>query len=256
MPTDIIFGDHFDMGDSYNLRRPIGIDNWLIVYTLSGEGYFRTPSGEKRCGAGQIGILRAGVPHEYGTVKGQRWNFFWAHFRKLPESDYLPNEEILIHGLPEGYLQERVYSGFRNFFHDSQDRSSFWVSLCENTLRDMILLIAQRLEKKIDSRIEQALQLLSQTMANEIRIDDLAKSVGLSSSRLSHLFKQEVGVSVLEHLNGMRLRQAALLMEHMGRTATEASLDVGFNNYNHFATLFRKAYQMSPRHFVNRKDSP
>jgi AraC family transcriptional regulator of arabinose operon len=42
-------------------------------------------------------------------------------------------------------------------------------------------------------------------------------------------------------------------MEHMGRTATESALDVGFNNYNHFADLFRKAYGLSPRAFKKEK---
>jgi AraC family transcriptional regulator of arabinose operon len=38
----------------------------------------------------------------------------------------------------------------------------------------------------------------------------------------------------------------------MSRTATEASLDVGFNNYNHFASLFRKMYGVSPRNFLRK----
>ncbi|MCD9020736.1 helix-turn-helix domain-containing protein [Cohnella silvisoli] len=251
-PNVPVFGGHFDENDAYRVRRPKGMSDWLIVYTLSGEGYFRTSTGERRCGAGQIGLLRSGVPHEYGTMPGHRWNFVWAHFQKLSEIDYLPNEEVLLHTLPDGYLRKRVYRTFQNLLHDSWDRSSFWNALCENSLREILLLIAQRLDKKIDPRIEHTLQLLTRSMKEEIRIDDLAKAVGLSSSRLSHLFKQEMGESVVEHLNQMRLRQAALLMEHMGRTATDASLDVGFNNYNHFAALFRKSYGLSPREYVKR----
>nr|WP_232697545.1 helix-turn-helix domain-containing protein [Brevibacillus daliensis] len=32
------------------------------------------------------------------------------------------------------------------------------------------------------------------------------------------------------------------LLEHTDRNATEAALDVGFQNYNHFAAQFRKLY--------------
>jgi AraC family transcriptional regulator, arabinose operon regulatory protein len=251
-PNIPIFGGHFDENDTYRTRRPKGMSDWLIVYTLSGEGYFRTPTGEKRCGAGQIGLLRSGVPHEYGTMPGQRWNFFWAHFQKLSETEYLPQVEVLIHSLPDGYLRKRIYRTFQNLLHDSWDQSGFWNILCENSLREILLLIAQRLDKKLDPRIEQTLQLLTRSMKEEIRIDDLAKAVGLSSSRLSHLFKQEMGESVVEYFNHMRLRQAALLMEHMCRTATDASLDAGFNNYNHFAALFRKSYGISPRVYMKR----
>lgn len=250
LPFATVFGGNFDEDDTYRTHRVNGMSDWLIVYTLGGEGYFRTHSGEKRCGIGSIALLRAGVPHEYGTVIGKRWNFLWAHFHKLSETDYLPDEEVLIHPVPEGSIRKRIYRTFLNLLHDSRDRSGFWNSLCENSLREIILLIAQRLAKKLDTRIEHTLQLLSQGMKEEIRVDDLAKAVGLSSSRLSHLFKHEMGISIVEHLNHMRLKQASLLMSHMGRTATEASLDVGFNNYNHFAALFRKTYGVSPRAFV------
>ncbi|WP_373229319.1 helix-turn-helix domain-containing protein [Cohnella sp.] len=251
LPYATIFGAHFDEDDTYRTRRQNGMNDWLIVYTLGGEGYFQTPAGEKRCKAGQIALLRAGVPHEYGTVKGQRWNFLWAHFQKLSENDYLPDDEVLIHTLPDGSIRKRIYRTFLNLLHDSRDRSGFWNSLCENSLREIILLIAQRLTKKLDARIEHTLQLLSQSMKEEVRIEELAKAAGLSSSRLSHLFKQEMGHSIVMHLNKMRLRQAALLMEYMGRTATEASLDVGFNNYNHFAALFRRLYGVSPREYID-----
>jgi AraC family transcriptional regulator of arabinose operon len=245
-----IIGGHFYENDTYHTRRQKGMDDWLIVYTVGGEGYFRTPTGKKLCSEGQIALLRAGVPHEYGTVQGQHWNFVWSHFQKLSETDYLPPDEVLIHTLPDGYLRERVFRTFQNILQDSRDRSGFWNTLCENSLREIILIVAGRLTKKLDTRIELTLQLLSQSMKEEVRIDDLAKAVGLSPSRLSHLFKQEMGKSIVEHLNQMRLKQAALLMEHMGRSATEASLDVGFNNYNHFATLFRKFYGVSPRGFI------
>ena len=245
-----IFGGHFDEDDSYRMRRPGGMDDWLLLMTLSGEGRFRTPAGEKRCAAGQVALLRAEVPHEYGTMPGQRWNFVWAHFRKLPETGYLPREEVLVCDLPGDQLRKRVYRAFRRLLHDSRERNAYSLALSENALREVLLILAQRLDKRLDGRIERALQWLSANMTKEFLVADLAGEVGLSESRFSHLFKQETGESAVDYLNRMRLRQAALLMRHMGRSATEASLDVGFNNYNHFAALFRRAFGASPRDYA------
>ncbi|CAM4239605.1 helix-turn-helix domain-containing protein [Paenibacillus alkaliterrae] len=248
-----LFGGHFDESDSYRIRRAHGMSDWLIFYTMEGTGYLRTAAGEKRCKAGQIGLLRSGIPHEYGTVSGCCWNFYWVHFQKLPEIDYLPNEESIVATIPEGNLQSRVQHAFQHILSDSRERSSFWHTLCENSLREVILLAAQQMDQRFDPRIELALRYLSRHMNSVVRIEELAKEVGLSVSRLSHLFKKETGESVLEHLNRLRLRQAALLMSHMGRTATEAALDVGFNNYNHFAALFRQMYGSSPRAYKKEK---
>ncbi|MFC5404913.1 helix-turn-helix domain-containing protein [Cohnella soli] len=256
-PADAeIFGGHYDEDESYGYKRPNGMSDWLIFFTLQGRGFIRTPSGEQTIAEGSVCLLKSGVPHEYGTTPGGRWDFLWAHFRRLPETDYLPDEEALVHTLPEGELRERVRRDLQQLIQDSRDRGSFWRALCENAIRDVVLLLASRLERKIDPRIEHAIRLLSQSLHEEIRVSDIAREIGLSASRLSHLFKQETGESIVERYNGMRLRQAALLMERMGRSATEASYDVGFRNYNHFAALFRQAYGVSPRAYKQRRSSP
>ncbi|MFC5531329.1 helix-turn-helix domain-containing protein [Cohnella yongneupensis] len=242
-----IFGDYYDKGDDYSHWRPDGMQDWLIAYTLSGEGYIRTPGGEVICGAGQVALLRAGAPHEYGTVRGKRWEFLWIHYPGLPENSYLTGAEVYIGTLPEGAVRERVESAFRRVLQDSLNRTELWMPLCENAIREVILLLAQRKDKQFDPRIEHTLQVLSRSMKEEIRVDDIARQIGLSVSRLSHLFKEQTGYSILEHVNRMRIRQAALLISHRGRNASEAAEEVGFNNYNHFAAQFRKVYGVSPR---------
>jgi AraC family transcriptional regulator, arabinose operon regulatory protein len=249
MDRGTILAGHFIESDTYYTHRPNGMGEWLIVYTIDGEGFFRTPAGEKACGAGDVGLLRCGVPHFYGTSPGRRWHFVWAHFPGLPETGYLPEEEVLIHHVVNGHIRKRIYRAFRKVLHDSWERSGLWQPLCENAIREILLLVAEGTRKKVDPRIEHTRHLMSQQMREPIRIDDLANSVGLSPSRLSHLYKEETGESIVESLNRMRIAQAVLLMGHTGRTASEAALDVGFQNYNHFAALFRKQTGLSPREY-------
>jgi AraC family transcriptional regulator of arabinose operon len=243
----VIIAGHFHETDTYVTHRPEGRSDWLIVYTLGGEGYFRTASGEKLCRAGDISLLKAGVPHQYGTCSGKEWHFVWAHFPRLSEIAYLPDEEVFIMSVNSEYRRKRIYRSFKKVLKDSLDRISFWQELCENSIREILLLMAQSLDKNVDSRVEQVMHMLSQDMKKMIRIEDLAKAINLSASRLSHLFKAETGESILDTLNKMRLRQAAMLLEHTDRLAAEVALDVGFQSYNHFAECFRRFYGVSPR---------
>jgi AraC family transcriptional regulator of arabinose operon len=243
----VIIAGHFKETDTYVTHRPEGRSDWLMVYTLAGEGYFRTASGEKLCRTGDISLLKAGVPHQYGTSTGKEWHFVWVHFPRLSEIAYLPDEEIFILNMNSEYRRKRIFRCFKKVLKDSLEQISFRQELCENSIREILLLMAQTLNKNIDSRVEQVLHMLSQDMKRMIRIEDLAKAVNLSASRLAHLFKEETGFSILDTLNQMRLRQAALLLEHTDRTAAEAALDVGFQSYNHFAESFRRSYGVSPR---------
>jgi AraC family transcriptional regulator of arabinose operon len=250
-PETIIAG-HFHETDSYITQRPNGRKDWLIVYTLDGEGYFKTRTGEKLCRSGDISLLKGGVPHQYGTSSGKVWHFVWAHFPRLSETAYIPDEEVFVLNVNSEFRRKRIYRSFKKIIKDSLERASFWQELCENSIKEILLLMAQSLDKNIDSRIERVLHLLSQDMMQKVRIEELAKAVNLSASRLSHLFKKETGESILETLNQMRLRQAAMLLEHTDRTAAEVALDVGFQSYNHFAESFRRLYGISPRGYKNK----
>lgn len=248
-----VLAGHFDEPDTYETRRPHGMKDWLIVYTLGGEGYFLTPAGKRLCGEGDVALLRSGVPHQYGTSPGRRWHFYWAHFTDLPETGYLPGEEdVIVQPAASERVRERIEHTFEKILLESRERSGLWQALCENAIREVLLLITRLRQHPVDPRIEQIQQLLTRRMKEPVRIDELAKEVGLSASRLSHLFKAETGESVIEALNRMRVRQAALLIRHIGRTATEAAHDVGFQNYNHFAALFRKQLGVSPREYKRR----
>ncbi|MCM3630482.1 AraC family transcriptional regulator [Paenibacillus glycanilyticus] len=250
-----IFTGYFRENDSYTIARPIGREDWLLVYTLEGQGYFRTPAGEKLGKAGELVLLRKGIPHTYGTVKGEAWNFMWVHFNRLPELSLLPDEELLHCPLPSSELQRRVLRIFRSLLHDSRAQGSFWEELCDNQLSALILLMAGQLADKLDYRVSQVMRVLSSQMQEPLSINELAARVGLSASRLSHLFKAETGRSIVDTLNNMRLEQAALLMLKASRTAGEAAFDVGFQSYNHFAALFRRRYGCGPAEYKRKTES-
>ncbi|WP_199615863.1 helix-turn-helix domain-containing protein [Paenibacillus alkalitolerans] len=246
----IVIAGHFQTDDTYITSRPQGMDDWLIAFTLSGQGYFVTPGGKKICSGGDVSLLKPGTPHVYGTEKNQSWNFVWAHFSSRHiEEKLLPVEELSIQTFETGSVRKRAYRAFRRIISDSRERGEYWHELCLEALREILMLLAQRRNQKLDPRIEEALHYLSQNMRQSVRIDALAKSVGLSPSRLSHMFKEYTGLSVIDSLNKMRIRQAALLLEHTGRSAAEAAYDVGFQNYNHFINQFRKWYGVNPSTF-------
>lgn len=244
--TAVIAG-HFNKSEQYVTRRPEGMSDWLITYTLGGSGSFLIDGEERFCQTGDITLMQPGVPHEYGTRNNGNWHFLWAHFTpRITETSLLPAQKLLIHAIEGESARKRVQRAFKRIVSDSIERGAYWGELCENTLREVVLLLAQRLARQVDPRIDEVRYLLSSRMQETVSIADLARAVGLSPSRLSHLYKEVTGMSVIDSLNDMRIRQAALLLEHSERLASEVALDVGFQNYNHFANQFRKRFGVGP----------
>lgn len=242
----LYFGGHYDKPDSYVTKRPEGMNSWLTTLTLEGEGYFLVEGRKHVCRAGDASLLKPGVPHQYGTCSGKRWNFLWAHFDHMFEVRYLNPDALTVQTIAYQHIFKRIYRLLNWFIQDAQERLPHWQELCASTLREILILLAQRQRNTMDSRVEMAIHLISMNMKEELKVDELAKTVGLSASRLSHLFKETMGETIIEALNRIRLEQAALLLEHTDRNASEAALETGFQNYNHFSSQFRRKFSMTP----------
>lgn len=82
-----------------------------------------------------------------------------------------------------------------------------------------------------------------------IDVTMLADEVGISVSRLTHVFSDEIGVPIRSYARWMRLVTA---VEHLarGRSITEAAHDAGFADAPHFTRTFRSMFGLSPSEAV------
>ncbi len=77
---------------------------------------------------------------------------------------------------------------------------------------------------------------------------ELARHTGLSAPRLSRLFKQQTGISLVEFRNRLRLGR---FLQRYGtgqrHTMLDAALAAGFGSYPQFHRVFKNAFGCSPR---------
>jgi AraC-like DNA-binding protein len=102
--------------------------------------------------------------------------------------------------------------------------------------------------------VEKAARILrDETYAGDLT--RLACAVGLSPSRLSRLFKKQVGLSVSQFRNESRLER---FLEIYGRGrrvgALEAALEAGFGSYSQFYRVFRLAIGENPNEYRRKLD--
>ncbi|MGN7117006.1 helix-turn-helix domain-containing protein [Lysinibacillus odysseyi] len=100
-------------------------------------------------------------------------------------------------------------------------------------------------DSRLDSRIQQALDFISDHTIEEINLRQISKYVHLSESRLSHLFKEEMGISLTGYLLHEKLKRAFLLI-FGGKSLTESALEAGFNSSSHFTRSAREKLGMTP----------
>ena len=84
--------------------------------------------------------------------------------------------------------------------------------------------------------------------SEQLTLDHMATSAGLSPGYFSRLFKQYNKVSFVEYLNTVRIRIACQLIG-AGMKIQETAMTVGFTDYSYFSKVFRHIEGLSPREF-------
>jgi len=79
----------------------------------------------------------------------------------------------------------------------------------------------------------------------------LKSKVNLSESRLSHIFKEETGISLKKYLIWSKLKRAFELVLTKDMSMYEASLNVGFYDQAHLSKAFKSMLGISPSEIYN-----
>ena len=108
--------------------------------------------------------------------------------------------------------------------------------------------------------IQQATRFIMIHFAEPLTLLDVAKSVHLSESYFSSMFKKGCGASFREYLNAVRVDEAKRLLDLGQQSVTEVALAVGFESQSYFSKVFRSVTGMTPKEYrmkvhLNKGDS-
>src|SRR5262249_7127550 len=97
--------------------------------------------------------------------------------------------------------------------------------------------------------IQQALQVMKSEFDQKLSVSYLARSINLSPSRLAHLFKAQMGITLTEYLKLLRMQRARELLEGSWLTVKEITGRVGIVDESHFVRDFKKTYGLTPTQY-------
>lgn len=96
------------------------------------------------------------------------------------------------------------------------------------------------------SVIAQAVQRINQDFDKAIRMEELAKDLGMSVSGFHYHFKSVTAMSPLQFQKQLRLQEARRLMFSENLDATSAAYRVGYNDASHFNREYKSVFGTPP----------
>jgi len=86
----------------------------------------------------------------------------------------------------------------------------------------------------------------------KIKLVDISKAIYLSPYYLSHIFKRETGITLMEYLAKVRIEEAKYLLENTQWSTTRIAFEVGYSDQSYFCKVFKKNEGISPYGYKKR----
>lgn len=260
----IVTGHHRHKVPGLWIHRPNGVREWVLHLTISGAVLFRFDGGSMLAEAGQIVLIRPGVPMDYGIPpKPGRWNVIWAVFEDRPAwAPWLRWPEVApgylhLH-LQDRIIRQSVHRQLLSMHRLATSAQPQRQPLAINALEAALLWCQNACPAAtaaMDHRIGRAMEFLTHNLSHKLNLRQIAAHAGISTAQLTRLFRRHVNCSVGEYLEALRLNRAKQLLDHTSLTICAIAWEVGFDNPFYFSARFRRMTGLSPREYRRRNDT-
>jgi two-component system response regulator YesN len=127
-----------------------------------------------------------------------------------------------------------------------QETLCLWVVKVLEKLMDGIY---QTRHAKNYQRLRKALDFIETHYNESLTVEQLAKEVYLSPSRLSHIIKSELGITFGDYISKVRIEKAKVLLKDRELPISQIALEVGCPDQSYFTKVFKKIEKCTPMKF-------
>jgi transcriptional regulator GlxA family with amidase domain len=101
----------------------------------------------------------------------------------------------------------------------------------------------------MDRRVQRAIDSMKADLGRDVALDEIARSVNLSHSRLRCLFKAETGMSPRHYLKHLRMEEAKRLTESTFLNVKQIMNKLGMRDESHFVRDFKRIHGVTPSQY-------
>lgn len=235
-----------EKGYSYG---PMMRTQYIFHYVVSGKGTFRTKSTTHHLSAGQGFLICPDQMTYYEADSEAPWEYIWIGFDGTEVSRILSDVGLsakapIFRGEPDGRLEGIFSRIVETFIRDQNDKYSI-LALFFSAMSHMQTNTQTRRQGE-QGYIDKALDYIHHNYTYRIRIEDIARYVGLDRTYLFKLFVKNVGSAPQEYLIRYRLEHAAGLLRETKLSTTQIAYSCGFRDSPSFCKHFKARYGISP----------
>lgn len=227
-----------------------------LFYVVDGKGEFNIQGQRFPVKPNDFVIINPQVEHTELSSPDEPLEYIVLGIRGLSFSNLTPVSEG---GHPFSFFnlrdeQKDILRYLNAMVQEATSQSMSYELVCHNLLEILLIKILRHqhfdLEVGKQSKATKDISFIKhylETYYHEsIQLEDLASMTHLSRFYISHSFKKEIGMSPMEYLIAIRIKESKILLRTTNYSISQVADIVGFTTPTYFSKQFRKSTGISP----------
>lgn len=127
-----------------------------------------------------------------------------------------------------------------------QEELCLWIV---KVLEKMTGQIYQTRNARNYQRLKKAMDFIETYYSQPLTVEQIAQAIYLSPSRLSHIIKDEFGMTLIDFISKVRIDRAKSLLNNEAFSIAQIAQEVGFSDQSYFTKVFKRIEGCTPKAF-------
>ena len=242
----------------FKIAHPIAVEFWAIYITIEGDGLMSSGGTSTVLRPGSVLIVppgASGVLSRQDTAES--WHYHWLSFRsRLEWTELLEWVSALTHPF---YFHVDEPGKYQPLLDQAGQLETITYMpgtlserLCNNIIEHILIRLRMLADQgtsaglRVDRRARVAVDYILNNYSEDISVEMIARAVNISPSRLSALFRQHFGVSLIKWRDHIRMEKAKELINNTSSLIGDIANQVGYADPLYFSRRFNDHFGCSP----------
>lgn len=123
---------------------------------------------------------------------------------------------------------------------ENQMKDAEFLQFADDLIDFFVYFIADRKQPTFRHQtVNKVIMYINDELENDLTVESIANNFHISTSHLSRIFREHVGITLVEYLNVRRVEESQYYLRHTNKSITSISDQFHFCNQSYFTRIFK-----------------
>lgn len=238
-----------------------------VIQLLTGVLHIMTPDEDFYLYPGDMAYFNPNQPHSCQTETINGSSLFVIQFDPALCTEYYPAMRNLFFesGQMHKYIPEQIMQELKavsrqvgwEYFSQEKGYEFACVGAVNHIMSCMLKYMPYQLiseeeylaSSHYNKRMDRIIMYVQDHFSEKISLQEIAKNEGITTSYLSHLFRDYLQKSFQDYVNELRFERAVFLLKNTNMKVLDICIESGFSDSKYLNRTFIKTFGMTPKEF-------